>query len=193
MIRMVLLALGFLAITIALIAFQPGMRQSAVPEPPEFTVSRAEPAPLDTLLAAAPDPAPVSASEPRPPTPPAPAAAPAAQPADDANALRRMTWQALAGLQAATGQSAAPGKPGSLLATIVTRSLTDLGLMPTAAPEGPSDPDLYVVQPGDSLASIALAVYGDVNMTGPLFAANQSQLAHPDDLRPGQRLILPES
>ena len=40
--------------------------------------------------------------------------------------------------------------------------------------------------------SIAQAVYGDVNMTGPLFAANQELLQRPDSLRPGQTLVLPQ-
>jgi nucleoid-associated protein YgaU len=39
--------------------------------------------------------------------------------------------------------------------------------------------------------SIADAIYGDVNMTGPLFAANQAILSRPDDLKPGQALVLP--
>ena len=51
MIRMVLLGIGFLAITIALIAFQPGARRNALPDPRDGTVTRADPA-----LAALPEP-----------------------------------------------------------------------------------------------------------------------------------------
>lgn len=40
--------------------------------------------------------------------------------------------------------------------------------------------------------SIAEKVYGDINMTGPLFASNQQILSRPDDLRAGQTLILPQ-
>ena len=39
--------------------------------------------------------------------------------------------------------------------------------------------------------SIAQAIYGDANMTGPLYATNADQLADPRDLAPGQVLVLP--
>ena len=52
-------------------------------------------------------------------------------------------------------------------------------------------PSVYTVRPGDSLATIAEQVYGDVNMTGPLFAANQDSLVGPSDLKVGQELALP--
>lgn len=178
---MVLLALGFMGITVALVLFQPG----ALPtEPaPEQPATRAGTAlPLDTV-AAPPDPAPEPATAPRP-EPPRPAVAEL----NGDDRLRRMTWDTLSKLNNATGRDAAPGRPGSLLHTIVQRSLQSGD--PQTAPVG-DPPATYVVQPGDSLASIAEALYGDVNMTGPLFAANQPQLAQPDDLRAGQRLELP--
>ena len=100
-----------------------------------------------------------------------------------------MTWDTLANLNNATGQDVPPGQPGSLLHTIVRRSLSDAGDGSVATRE--SGLGSYLVQEGDSLVSIAERVYGDVNMTGPLFAANQDALTRPDDLRSGQVLILP--
>ncbi|MCR8549051.1 LysM peptidoglycan-binding domain-containing protein [Salipiger sp. P9] len=197
MIRMVLLGIGFLAITIALIAFQPGARRNALPDPRDGTVTRADPA-----LAALPEPdlRPATAPEPVPVAvapAPKPVAAPVRQAELDDSALRKMTWQTLSNLNSATGHDTAPGQPGSLLHTIVKRSLSETGTdaaapQPDTATEPKATlPELYVVQAGDSLVSIAQALYGDVNMTGPLFAANQALLARPDDLRPGQTLILP--
>jgi nucleoid-associated protein YgaU len=185
MIRMVLFTMGFVAITIALLMVQPGSnrRQGFEPLPPA-EVTRAEPR-LDAVAQSMPvkiAPAPPSVAPFVPPR----VALPADGPLDD-EALRRLTWATLVGINHATGRDAAPGQPGSLLHMIVQRSLAETG-GPVAAPS----PGVYVVKPGDSLASIAQALYGDVNMTGPLFAANQAILTRPDDLRPGQRLTLPE-
>ncbi|WP_323768266.1 LysM peptidoglycan-binding domain-containing protein [Antarctobacter sp.] len=197
MIRMVLLAFGFVAVTVALLVVQPGaFRRSAERSAPD-PVTRAEPAavvvPVPPGLAAEPADrglgypaglAPVTRSA--PPVPGRVAGAPVSL--DDAE-MRRMTWDALSDLNQATGRDSAPGQPGSLLHTIVRRSLSGSGTAPEARTPGSG---VYVVQPGDSLVSIAERIYGDVNMTGPLFAANQSVLRRPDDLRPGQSLILPQ-
>ena len=109
--------------------------------------------------------------------------------------MRRMTWNALSSLNQATGRETAPGQPGSLLHAIVRRSLD--GTPATAAEASgattsPGAPQVYVVVSGDSLVSIAEKIYGDVNMTGPLFTANRSIMSRPDDLRPGQTLVLPK-
>ncbi|MFZ7093031.1 LysM peptidoglycan-binding domain-containing protein [Primorskyibacter sp. 2E233] len=200
MIRMVLFAVGFVAITIALVVFQPGSnrgRDIAVPQP----VTRAEPG-LDTAEAVpAANPAQIPqaalvAPKPEKVAPTTVASMPNA--AMDDQSLRKMTWETLSNLNQATGHEKAPGQPGSLLHTIVRRSLNQ-----APSGEGPggngagsvsaATPDVYVVRPGDSLVSIAEAVYGDVNMTGPLFAANQTLLTRPDDLRPGQTLVLPSN
>lgn len=101
-----------------------------------------------------------------------------------------MTWDSLANLNHATGREAAPGQPGSLLHSIVRRSMDGMPPQPQPRPEAASS--RYTVQEGDSLVSIAGKLYGDINMTGPLFAANRSILARPDDLRAGQRLVLPK-
>ncbi|MBP0483152.1 LysM peptidoglycan-binding domain-containing protein [Sagittula salina] len=191
MIRMVLFALGFVAITVTLLIVQPGSRSRMPHAAPVPAVSRAQPALTEAVTRAsvpAEDIARIAPDEPRfgrrvPSTTPAPAAPPPVQTLGDED-MRRMTWEALSGLNRATGRETTPGQPGSLLHTIVQRSLAIV-----SAPDGQSA--AYVVQDGDSLVSIAERIYGDVNMTGPLFAANQSILTRPDDLRPGQMLVLP--
>lgn len=185
MIRMVLFALGFVAITIALVIVQPGSgRKTALDDAPMAEpVTRAEPAlmPVSPEVQAAPQARPaLVVPQPVPP---------AGGVALDDQKMRQMTWDTLSSLNHATGREAAPGQPGSLLHTIVRRSLD----APGGAVGQPLArvPDVYVVQPGDSLVSIADKIYGDVNMTGPLFAANQAILSRPDDLRAGQSLVLP--
>lgn len=190
MIRMVLLALGFVVVTVALVVLQPGAGRRAADEAmPEPMVTRAEPAltasePVpqsDTLLTQQMPPAVLAPQRPV-------AMAPQQGDLDD-QSLRKMTWQTLSSLNHATGRESAPGQPGSLLHTIVRRSLDETPVA-TSAPAA-SASDIYVVQTGDSLVSIAEKIYGDVNMTGPLFAANQAILSRPDDLRAGQTLVLP--
>ncbi|MDA7423584.1 LysM peptidoglycan-binding domain-containing protein [Thalassococcus lentus] len=184
---MFLLAAGFMVITIGLLIFQPGSNRAPDPVFPE-PVTRAEPAITPAPRLVEPEPAEQAT---------VPKRAPIQQTVTagdmDDQSLRKMTWGTLSSLNQATGRESAPGEPGSLLHTIVRRSLDDGQTKPAeqerkAAVDGPQ---LYVVQVGDSLVSIAEEIYGDVNMTGPLFVANQSFLSRPDDLRAGQTLILP--
>ncbi|MDA7427794.1 LysM peptidoglycan-binding domain-containing protein [Primorskyibacter aestuariivivens] len=59
---------------------------------------------------------------------------------------------------------------------------------PSLAPEG----DLtYVVQPGDSLAGIALRHYGTTTAHDILFMANRDKLPAPSAIRPGMTLTIP--
>lgn len=187
---MVLFAVGFIAITVMLIVVQPGANRRTADMSAPDPVTRAEPA-----LAPLPqESAPVAMAVPDftpalPSAEPAQAAAPVPTAGLDDQAMRQMTWETLSSLNHATGRQTAPGQPGSLLHTIVRRSLdAPVGAAP---PQAGKMADMYVVQAGDSLVSIAEKIYGDVNMTGPLFAANQSILTRPDDLRPGQTLMLP--
>jgi nucleoid-associated protein YgaU len=199
---MFLFAFAFVVVTAALVVIQPGTaRRPAEASGPE-PVTRAAPDSSQSLEASivrsiiASDPAPSAPTAPPAQLAPRAAIRPAAPPLEDQE-MRRMTWEALSGLNQATGQGSAPGQPGSLLHAIVRRSLEGTPA-PTARavapdPTPPGGPGVYVVQPGDSLVSIADRIYGDVNMTGPLYAANQAQLPRPDSLRPGQTLILPEN
>ncbi len=49
----------------------------------------------------------------------------------------------------------------------------------------------YTVQPGDTLPKLAADFYGDANQYMRIFNANRGKLNHPDELRPGQKLIIP--
>ena len=50
----------------------------------------------------------------------------------------------------------------------------------------------YTVQPGDSLSKISKQFYGDANQYMKIFEANRDQLRNPNEIRPGQRLAIPE-
>lgn len=51
----------------------------------------------------------------------------------------------------------------------------------------------YVVEPGDNLAYIALQFYGNTNDYTRIYEANRSKIAQPNDIRVGQRLIIPNA
>ena len=53
-------------------------------------------------------------------------------------------------------------------------------------------PKVHEVQSGDTLSSIAKTHYGDANAYQTIFAANQPMLGDPDEIYPGQVLIIPE-
>ena len=50
----------------------------------------------------------------------------------------------------------------------------------------------YTVQPGDTLSKISQQFYGNANHYSKIFEANRNQLSNPNEIRPGQRLIIPE-
>ena len=50
----------------------------------------------------------------------------------------------------------------------------------------------YTVQPGDTLSKISQQFYGSANQYSKIFEANRSQLKNPNEIRPGQRLVIPE-
>lgn len=52
---------------------------------------------------------------------------------------------------------------------------------------------IYVVEPGDSLAYIALQFYGNTNDYTRIFEANRNQIVQPNDIRVGQRLRIPNA
>lgn len=51
--------------------------------------------------------------------------------------------------------------------------------------------NFYIVQPGDSLGSIARKFYGDARHSITIFNANRQFLSSPDRIRTGQRLTIP--
>jgi nucleoid-associated protein YgaU len=50
----------------------------------------------------------------------------------------------------------------------------------------------YTVQAGDSLSTISKQFYGNANQFTKIFEANRDQLSNPNEIRPGQRLVIPE-
>jgi tetratricopeptide (TPR) repeat protein len=62
-------------------------------------------------------------------------------------------------------------------------------------PDPPLPPDparTYAVRPGDTLSTIAAAVYGDRRAWERIYEANRDQLAQPGSLKPGQVLVIPK-
>src|SRR6516162_7208260 len=58
----------------------------------------------------------------------------------------------------------------------------------------PASPaQVYVVQAGDSLWSIAQRFYGNPHMWADIYHANQSQIHDPNLIYPGQKLTIPHA
>ena len=194
LIRMGLMGTAFIALTIVLIVFQPGSPRKAqvLPEPEtEIRVTR-EAAPLDTV---APSVEPVQQTV---TVAPQPVATPV-RTADEPTNMRDLTFSAISNLKAATtGEAPAPGQPGSLLHSVVQRSMAN-STRPQVTEIEPVRADTsraptvtaYFVRPGDTLMSIAEELYGDVNMSTAIFQANTDTLSRPDSLQAGMVLKLP--
>lgn len=69
-------------------------------------------------------------------------------------------------------------------------AVDDSGL--SGAQQQTRQPKVHEVQSGDTLSSIARKHYGDANAYQTIFAANQPMLKDPDEIYPGQVLIIPE-
>ena len=50
----------------------------------------------------------------------------------------------------------------------------------------------YTVKSGDSLSKISKQFYGNSNQYMKIFEANRDKLANPDQIQPGQELVIPE-
>lgn len=82
---------------------------------------------------------------------------------------------------------ARPTPPGAIAK--VTPTATPAAL-PDAAPAAEA-PLVYTVQPGDSLAGIALRHYGTTTAQDLIYRANRDKLASPSAVRPGMTLTIP--
>lgn len=49
----------------------------------------------------------------------------------------------------------------------------------------------YTVKSGDTLSGIAQQFYGDAGKYNKIFEANRDKLNNPDQIRPGQELVIP--
>ena len=210
MLRTLVIGTIFLSITIALLALQPAPRSdrfvapvvSEAPEAPvveEIAATRA-----DTNLMTAPITVP---SVPKP-VAPRPIVAEVNTPSTPTTIKGLQELVSVALTQGMTGQEidqlivqavdhgtliipdtlrTPNGQPDTIamLATLVdattptTPTLTrDLG-------------NIYIVRPGDSLASIAVKYYGSTDAVNDIFWANKDRLSDPDQLRVGQTIFLP--
>ena len=188
---------AFVALTVVLIVFQPGSPRNAANAPvQEASVTRVAPS-LDALST----PAVAEAA----PTAQSPAGAalvsPQTVPGDVVpSSVRDLTFGAISNLKSATtGETPAPGEPGSFLHSVVQRSLDASASQQSAVQPEPVSQSLarqprarsYFVRPGDTLISIAQEVYGDPQMATALYESNAHILAGPDTLRAGMVLGLP--
>lgn len=62
-----------------------------------------------------------------------------------------------------------------------------------AAPADASGERVYTVEPGDSLAYIALQFYGNTNGYLRIFQANRDKLSSPERIQIGQKLVIPSA
>ena len=65
------------------------------------------------------------------------------------------------------------------------------GARPAPRPQRSTQDQLYVVQPGDSLAAISYRFYGETTFYQQIFAANRDLLTSPDKIRIGQKITIP--
>jgi len=131
---------------------------------------------------------------------PAAAASPASTPAHPiSQSVEPSTKLPAAGPAGSAPQSAAASVEGAkglvpVLGAGSSMSPTEppklIPLPPTRLAATPRDHS-YVVQPGDSLWSIAAKFYGDGRRAEVLYQANRDRLWNPNDLRPGMTLLVP--
>ena len=90
----------------------------------------------------------------------------------------------------------------TLLASLVQKSAGQGGVdtaalaaaagdRPAPRPQRSTQDQLYVVQPGDSLAAISYRFYGETTFYQQIFAANRDLLTSPDKIRIGQKITIP--
>jgi nucleoid-associated protein YgaU len=61
-----------------------------------------------------------------------------------------------------------------------------------ASASGGQSTRTYTVQSGDSLSKISKQFYGNSNNYMKIFEANRGQLSNPNEIKPGQQLVIPE-
>jgi nucleoid-associated protein YgaU len=71
-------------------------------------------------------------------------------------------------------------------------SVNDDGLIGPQGQAQAPQPKVHEVQSGDTLSKIALEHYGDANAYNTIFEGNRPMLSDPDEIYPGQVLIIPE-
>jgi nucleoid-associated protein YgaU len=211
LIRMALMGIAFIALTVILIVFQPGSPRNAqttldieattsvtrVADP--LTAAPADTTPVEPALVTVETQVPVET-----PIPTLPQIAATTNASEQPTNMRDMTFSAISNLKSVTtGEAPAPGQPGSLLYSVVKRSIaneartqttppavTQIEPVSTTRPRAPKA-GAYFVRPGDTLLSIANEVYGDTSMSAEIYRQNTNIISSPDSLKPGMVLKLP--
>lgn len=88
---------------------------------------------------------------------------------------------------------ATPSSGGSSTAKVVNAGGSNTGNSTVSGTSTAADASgkTYLVQPGDTLSSIARKVYSDQSKYDVIYKANRDQLQAEDDLAPGQKLTIP--
>ena len=86
-----------------------------------------------------------------------------------------------------------PQAAQAILDGLVEENLRFLNSQPDPAsqPPPPAEPQMYTVQPGDTLSSIAQQLYGQAQLWRVIFETNRPALNDPAKVRPGQVLKIP--
>lgn len=91
-------------------------------------------------------------------------------------------------LENGTKQEQAAGEKMRREAVALLAADVDVG-----EPENAAGDRYYVVEPGDSLAYIALQFYGNTNDYTKIFEANRNLIRNPEKINVGQRLLIPSA
>ncbi len=80
---------------------------------------------------------------------------------------------------------------GAEIAQSIAESIGEPIAETPAEPAAESPQVTYTVQSGDTLSKIAREYYGNSDEYRRIFEANKDKLDDPDDIRPGQELVIP--
>ncbi|MFU8777901.1 MAG: LysM peptidoglycan-binding domain-containing protein [Roseovarius sp.] len=194
MLRVTLIAAGFVAITLALILMQPGKPLPVADLPPLGNNDVTHAGPDLSAIAA---PASVSYAlansttrAPQPAAPLSPSAMPVGQAIESIAINSLQQGQSESYIDAMVNDAAQKGKvevPHGLV-TAEGRVDTTLLLSALSQPARPRIPNTYTATTGDNLASIAYRFYGDFARQADILAANPNTMQPTDRLRTGQVL-----
>ena len=102
-------------------------------------------------------------------------------------------WLALRGTSLFSANSSPTARPTIVIAARANPVPAPSSPVPSPSPGTPSPgTDVYTVEPGDTMRSIAQKVYGDANSWPRLYDANRDMIGpDPDTLQPGTLLRIP--